>query len=107
MAQSEQAEAEHHWHPGVTEYVQIAIILAVLTAIEVALYFAPVIRGVVVPALLFLTVVKFVLVVAWFMHLRFDHRLFRRVFMVGLSLALAVFGIVVATMFLSAQMVQA
>lgn len=101
------AESEHSWHPGVTEYVMIGVILAVLTAIEVALYFAPIIRAVVVPALLFLTVVKFVLVVAWFMHLRFDHQLFRRVFMVGLALALAVFGIVVTTMFLSTQMVQA
>ncbi|HVL98559.1 MAG TPA: cytochrome C oxidase subunit IV family protein [Egibacteraceae bacterium] len=101
------AESEHGWHPGVTEYVQIGVILAVLTAIEVALYFAPVIRQVTVPALLFLTALKFVLVVAWFMHLRFDHRLFRRVFLVGLALATTVFGIVIATMFLGTPMVQA
>lgn len=101
------AESEHGWHPGVSEYVMIGVILAVLTALEVALSFAPVVRAVVVPALLFLTVLKFVLVVAWFMHLRFDHIFFRRVFMVGLTLAATVFGIVVATMFISAQMVQA
>lgn len=101
------AESEHGWHPGVSEYVMIGVILAVLTAIEVALYFAPVLRSVTIPALLFLTALKFVLVVAWFMHLRFDATFFRRVFMVGMALAAAVFGIMVATMFLSAQMVQA
>lgn len=101
------AESEQHWHPGPTEYVQIGIILAVLTALEVALYFAPVIREVAIPALLFLTFLKFVLVVAWFMHLRFDHNLFRRVFMVGMALAATVFAIVVATMLLGTQMVQA
>lgn len=100
------AETEHSWHPGVREYVMIGIILAVLTAIEVALYFAPIVRQAMIPALLFLTVLKFVLVVAWFMHLRFDHTLFRRVFMVGIALALAVFGIVIATTLISAQMVQ-
>lgn len=101
------ADTEHGWHPGAAEYVMIGVILAALTAVEVALYFAPVIRSVTVPALLFLTAMKFLLVVAWFMHLRFDHRLFRRVFIVGLALAGAVFSIVIATMFLSAQMVQA
>ncbi|HVM15122.1 MAG TPA: cytochrome C oxidase subunit IV family protein [Egibacteraceae bacterium] len=101
------AESEHQWHPGPTEYIQIGIFLAVLTAIEVALYFAPVIRQVTVPALLFLTALKFVLVVAWFMHLRFDHLLFRRVFMVGIVLAAGVFGIVIVTMLITADMVQA
>lgn len=101
------AESEHSWHPGVGEYVMIGVILAGLTAIEVALFFAPVARSVTIPALLFLTVLKFVLVVAWFMHLRFDHAFFVRVFAVGIVLAIAVFGIVFATMFLSAQMVQA
>lgn len=101
------AEQEHGWHPGVAEYVQIAVILAVLTAAEVGLYFAPVMRPVTVTALIVLTLAKFGLVVAWFMHLRFDHRMFRRVFMVGLALAVTIFGIVIATMFLSAQMLQA
>lgn len=101
------SEPEHSWHPGVNEYVMIGIILAGLTAIEVALFFAPVARQVTIPALLVLTVLKFVLVVAWFMHLRFDHAFFMRVFAVGIALAAAVFGIVIATMFLSAPMVQA
>ena len=101
------AESEHGWHPGVSEYVMIGVILAVLTAIEVALSFAPIQRQVTIPALLFLTALKFLLVVAWFMHLRFDHRLFRRVFIVGLALALSVFGVVVVVMLVSTPTMQA
>lgn len=89
-------------HPGVSEYVQIGVILAVLTSIEVGLYLVrdQLVPGVVVPALLLLTVLKFGLVVLWFMHLRFDHRMFRRLFAMGLLLALAVFGVVAAIFYL-------
>ena len=97
------ADTEHSDHPGVTEYVQIGIILAVLTGLEVGLFFVDVPRAVSVPALLFLTAVKFVLVVAWFMHLRFDNRLFRRLMLVGLALAGAVYG-VVGAIFYSGQL---
>jgi cytochrome c oxidase subunit 4 len=91
--------AEHDtdtYHPGPTEYIQIGVILAVLTAIEVALYFFDVITQVAIPALIVLTVMKFLLVVFWFMHLRFDTPLFRRLFFTGLGLAIVVFSIVLA-----------
>lgn len=87
---------EEHSHPGPGEYIQIGIILAIITAVEVALYYLDVIRVVVIPSLLFLTIVKFVLVILWFMHLRFDSPWFRRLFFAGLGLALAVFAAVVA-----------
>ena len=88
------ADTEHSDHPGVAEYVQIGVILAVITGIEVALFFVDLPRTVTVPSLLFLTAIKFVLVVAWFMHLRFDNRLFRRLLIVGLTVAVAVFTVV-------------
>lgn len=93
---------DDHSHPTVGQYVEIGIILAVLTSLEVALYVfrEPLGRAVTTPALLFLTAVKFLLVVLWFMHLRFDHRLFRRVFFVGVALATVVFGIVGANFYL-------
>ena len=50
--------------------------------------------GFFVPALLAFAVIKFALVGLWFMHLRFDSRLFRRFFLTGLVLALLVFGAV-------------
>ena len=94
---------KEHTHPGVGQYVEIGVILAVLTLMEVILYesfsrgFS---KAVGFPALIVLTVLKFALVVLWFMHLRFDHKLFRRLFLAGLSLAFLVFGIVAAVFYL-------
>jgi cytochrome c oxidase subunit IV len=88
------------YHPGPAEYIQIGVILAALTALEVALYFFEVITEVVVPALLALTAVKFLLVVFWFMHLRFDTPLFRRLFFGGVVLAFVLYMIVAATFYL-------
>lgn len=81
-------------HPDTAEYIQIGIVLAVLTCIEVGMYFAGVVKAVAVPVLLVLTAMKFLLVGFWFMHLRFDNPIFRRLFFAGTLLALVVFGIV-------------
>jgi caa(3)-type oxidase subunit IV len=95
-------DVEHdHGHPSVGQYVEIGVILTVLTAIEVALYYAgqagmP--SQATIPGILLLTVMKFVLVVLWFMHLRFDNRLLRRVFVGGILLAGGVYGIVALIM---------
>ena len=86
---------DEHNHPGVKEYVEIGVILAVLTAIEVGLYYADIPRQVTIPALLGLTAAKFVLVVLWFMHLRFDSRWFRRLFWAGVLLASVLFFVAV------------
>lgn len=92
------AEVEHDQdhHPTVGQYVEIGVILAVVTAIEVALFYAEIPRQVTIPALLFLTLIKFVLVVMWFMHLRYDHRLLTRLFAAGLAIAAAIFAAVAA-----------
>lgn len=87
------AHDEGHNHPGVKEYVEIGVILAVLTAMEIALYYLPVPAEVAVPALIFLTIMKFVLVVLWFMHLRFDSPWFRRTFALGLGFAFVIYTI--------------
>ncbi len=91
-----------HGHPSVGQYVEIGVILAVLTAIEVALYYAgqsgtP--SQVTVPAILLLTVMKFVLVVLWFMHLRFDSKVLSRLFLGGLVLAGILYAIVAFIMY--------
>jgi cytochrome c oxidase subunit 4 len=93
---------QHTGHPTPGQYVEVGVILAVLTAIEVGLFYAgqagtP--SAVTIPAILFLTVMKFVLVAFWFMHLRFDNRIFRRVFVAGMMLAGAIYGIVALIMF--------
>ena len=82
------------FHPGTGEYIQIGIILAVLTAFEVSLFFFEVATVISTPLLLLLTAMKFLLVVFWFMHLRFDTPVFRRLFFTGVVLAFVVFTIV-------------
>lgn len=54
--------------------------------------------SVAVPALIVLTVLKFVLVILWFMHLRFDSGWFRRMFIFGLGVALAIYGATISLM---------
>jgi cytochrome c oxidase subunit 4 len=88
------ADEEERYHPGTSEYIQIGIILAVLTGIEVSLYFFDLAEQIAIPLLLALTAMKFVLVGFWFMHLRFDSPLFRRLFFLGAALAFVIFTIV-------------
>lgn len=92
---AQSTEAKHAHHPRVGEYIEIGIILAVLTAIEVALFYAPVPREVAVPSLIGLTIAKFVLVVMWFMHLRFDSKVFRRMLIAGVLLAAILYAVAV------------
>ncbi len=88
---TEHAEAHgEHAHPGAREYLVIAIILTVITAVEVAVYYVPSMRPVLVPVLLTLSAVKFTLVALFYMHLKFDHRLFTWLFGIGIVLATAV-----------------
>lgn len=85
---------EEHGHPTPRKYVGIGVILAVLTAIEVAASYMDALDPIIVPVLLALAVVKFQLVAAWFMHLRFDNSIFKRLFVTGIITALLVFGVV-------------
>jgi cytochrome c oxidase subunit IV len=96
-------DQEQEQHPTVGQYVEIGVILAVVTAIEVSLFYANLPRGITVPSLLGLTAIKFALVVMWFMHLRFDNRLFRQLFIAGLVLATIVYAVVVAITFFGGQ----
>ena len=93
--------AELHTHPTPRRYVTIAVILAVITAAEVAIYYVEAIESLLVPMLILFAFLKFFLVASWFMHLRFDSRLFRRLFVTGLVLAGVVFAVVLVTLFFS------
>ena len=93
------AEAAVHKekHPGPLEYAQIGLILAVITAVEVAIYYLGLSRALLVTALLVFSAAKFTLVVLWFMHLKFDHPLFSTMFVMGFFLALSIFAVALAT----------
>ncbi len=70
----EDEHAEHEAHPN---YVGIAIVLAVITAIEVAVpQFLDLERSVMVTSLLILMFLKGAGVALYYMHLRFDSRIF-------------------------------
>jgi cytochrome c oxidase subunit IV len=98
---SESHEVAHDiaTHPGRKTYVMIGVYLAVLTAIEIALYYLEiwhiVPRGFAVPALIFLSTIKFILVVQFYMHLKFDSKVFTGIFvfpaLLGTLVILALF----------------
>lgn len=93
-------EEEHH--ATAADYVRIAVILAIITLVEVIIYYLPSMRGILVPILLFLSVIKFLAVVGYFMHLKQDKPIFRWMFATGIIVSLAVF-IAMLVMFLTAH----
>lgn len=94
----EAARPRERPHPTPLEYVKVGLALTIVTGIEVAVYYLDVTRGVLVSALVVLSAIKFSLVVLWFMHLKFDSRLFSSLFVFGLMLAVAVFIVVLASL---------
>lgn len=90
-AHAGEAELAHD-HPSDFKYLKIALILGVITAFEVGTYFIEdASTGLLVAVLFPMMIAKFLIVTAYFMHLKYDSLLFRRVFFFGLLLALAVF----------------
>jgi cytochrome c oxidase subunit IV len=78
-------------HPSDLRYVGIFAVLVLITAVEVYLSYADYLGRAFLPLLLILMAVKFVMVVSWFMHLKFDNKLFSVIFYSGLVLAIAVY----------------
>jgi cytochrome c oxidase subunit 4 len=81
---------QEHAHPGPRQYVMVGVILAIVTAAEVATFYLHVPLLILIPVLLVLAAIKFSLVVMFFMHLKFDPRLFTWLFLFGLVLAGAI-----------------
>ncbi len=79
-------------HAGASDftYVKIALALMVLTGAEIAVSYAD-IGALMVPALLVMMAIKFFTVILYFMHLKYDNVLFRRLFYAGLFLAIFVY----------------
>lgn len=92
---SRTAQAEHdataHAHPGELTYIKIAIFLALITVVEVAIYYIESFDNILVPALIILSAIKFLTVVGYFMHLKFDAKLLGGVFGSALAISIAVF----------------
>ena len=87
----------HGGHPDVKQYVMIAVILVIVTALEIALSYVDTGHtNWIIIGLGAMGVVKFLLVTGWYMHMKSDHPLFRRFFIVGIIGACIVYGIVFA-----------
>lgn len=92
-------EPHAHEHPSDAKYAFIALVLAVITAAEVStIYLEDPSTTFLVVTLIPLMIAKFVIVVGWFMHLRYDNPLFRRIFVAGLLLAVSVFLIALTSL---------
>jgi cytochrome c oxidase subunit 4 len=84
-------------HSTVKTYVQVAIVLAIITGLEVATLYIPGIPNpVLVISLLLMSAVKFYLVVGFFMHLKHDHQIMRALFVGPLLIAIVIILAVMA-----------
>lgn len=85
---------DEHPHPTARQYIEIAAILAAITLIEVGIFYLPDLfegfRPFLLPSFLALSTIKFVLVVGYYMHLKFDDPFFLRIFGFALLIALTV-----------------
>lgn len=82
-------DAHDHEHPGPGTYGIIALILTVITIAEVSAYYIPAweTSSIYVPSMLTMSAMKFFLVVAYYMHLKYDHKLFKALFSGPLAIA--------------------
>jgi len=91
MADNVQAGGHGHDenHPTWSTYWKVALFLTVVTAVEVSAYYIPAweTSWIYVPSMLIMSAVKFAVVVMFYMHLKYDHKLFRALFTGPLMIA--------------------
>jgi cytochrome c oxidase subunit 4 len=87
-----------HEHASVGTYVRVAIVLTLVTALEVGVVYIRQLTPIIVPLLLAMAAAKFALVALYFMHLRYDPRAVSWVFLGPLLIAT---GLAVALMTLT------
>jgi cytochrome c oxidase subunit IV len=90
-------DLHHEHHPSDKKYWQVGLALGVITLLEVSTYFIAdppydhELSYLLIGSLIVMMVLKFVVIGAYFMHLKFDNRLFRNVFVSGMILAIGVY----------------
>src|SRR5262245_38863203 len=85
-------EHAHDW-----DYIKIFLIMLVITGAEVVTYYVDVSTTALILTLTPMMTVKFAMVAWFFMHLKQDSRVFSRLFVGGIVLAVAVYAIVLLT----------
>jgi cytochrome c oxidase subunit IV len=96
-------EVHAHAHPTWSTYKWVALVLVVITVIEVWVYYIPqfVASRLFVPSLLIMSAAKFIIVVMFYMHLKYDHKLFRALFAGPLIIAVLT---IISLLFLFGQL---
>ena len=64
--------------------------MAVITLVEFLIFYVESLGVLLIPIMLVLSLMKFVIVVAFFMHLRFDNKIFTYLFFAGFILAVVI-----------------
>jgi cytochrome c oxidase subunit IV len=81
-AEPHHGDAHAHAHPDWSTYKWVALILTVITVLEVWIFYTPFAENrLFVPSLLIMSAAKFVIVVMFYMHLKYDAKVFRALFM--------------------------
>jgi len=103
LAASHLVVEEHH--PTARLYITVAAFLFVMTILEVAAFYIEPLRvlELLAPILLILSIVKFITVGGYYMHLKMDHKLFMVFFVAGVTLAITV---IIALMALFGEVLQ-
>jgi len=84
-------------HAKYFTFFNVAMAMILITAIEIVIIYIPINQLVVFSSLAVLSLIKFLAVIWWFMHLRWDRALCTILFMIGLFIAT---GTVTALLFL-------
>ena len=88
---------EEHY-PNEWQYIKVFLILFAITMFEVGIYYISGARRAVTTLMIFSMIAKFSIVALYFMHLRFDSKLFRRLFVTGIILAVLVYLIALSSL---------
>ena len=81
LAEPPTTPTEEHAHPTFKTYLKVALILTIITVVEVWVYYTTFVESkLFVPSLLLMSAAKFAIVVMFYMHLKYDHPLFRALF---------------------------
>ena len=90
--------AAAHDHPSDLTFIKVALILAVITGIETSTYWwMDDAHDAAMVTLFVMMGIKFFMILLWFMHLKFDSKLFSLLFYLGLFLAVGVYTVTLFT----------
>ena len=95
---TEHAHVEEHHHPGARQYVIIGAILAIITLIEFGVFYLSLDPALMTWIILVLSSSKFLLVVGYFMHLKFDDVRFSGLFFAPFFIMISL-GVVLMALF--------